>query len=255
MAYERPRPKVKLNKEQRLALLDEYYQHYRKIAKENPALLNQKLESSAFRELLQQVGELLVSRSGELARRAGRIRDFLEQNAPPGRMRELLPDEFRAFCLALNALKVWVTAEQQAADRFLFGGNARDEFLEAAPSCLISGDVLGRGGTDLHHPVRDGRPPVPLTKRAHAHLEKQLPAASDDSVGGKLRALREQTGRSWINLRLGCKELLGERVRHSTTKVGASSRSFARSAMRVTGLSCQGILDWLDQNQLGDGGD
>jgi hypothetical protein len=116
---------------------------------------------------------LLYQKASTLASHPSLLREFLEENPLPRSLRGRLPDDFRAFCLALNALKQWVSAEQLATDRYLLGALARPECLAAADRCLVSSVPLTEGDTQLHHPVRDGRPPVPVNKRAHARMEGQ----------------------------------------------------------------------------------
>jgi hypothetical protein len=111
MAYIRPQPASKLNKAQRQVVLRDYYEEYRRSVEGDPDLLNRKLPRDAFAELLDQVGELALHEAGALASQAGPVRQFLDDNPLPPSLQGRLPDEFRAFCLALNALKQWLTAE------------------------------------------------------------------------------------------------------------------------------------------------
>jgi len=45
--------------------------------------------------------------------------------------------------------------------------------------------------------------------------------------------------------------LEGEEAGQSTPAVLASSKTFARKAKEVTGLSYQALVEWLDQRDLG----
>jgi len=63
--------------------------------------------------------------------------------------------------------------------------------------------------------------------------------------------IRAQNGRSFINLRRGCLNLMGVSIVHGTEKVGASSRTFARKASEATGLSYAAIIALLDKYSLG----
>jgi len=72
-----------------------------------------------------------------------------------------------------------VAAEQSATDRYLFGGASRKLCRAAADSCLVSGDHLGPD-CELHHPVRDGRPAIPLSKHGHGLIEGQISSEGDD---------------------------------------------------------------------------
>ena len=178
MSYSRPKSLAKpLRLVERRALLKEYFEHYTSLAKNDPTALNQKLSRKAFAPLLDAIGALLVRDSAALATTPGPLREFLDKNPLPQMLTDKLPDDFRAFCLALNALKQWVAAEQAATDRYLLGGTARTECRAVAKSCVLSAEQLTLDTTDLHHPVRDGRPPIPLSKKAHAGLEGQLSTA------------------------------------------------------------------------------
>jgi hypothetical protein len=247
MPFDRPKPAFKLGKADRQALVKDYFAHYRQIAEQDAAGLNPKLPRAVFQDLLGEIGAILLAKSRELADQPGPLRNFLVHNQLPGRLSEFLPDDFRAFCLALNALKQWVAKEQAATDRYLLGGRARTECREAATTCIVTGEPLTPDRTELHHPVRDGRPPIPLSKQGHAALEKQGPSAGGDSIRSKLFAIKRQSNRSWVHLRRGCLDLLGQNVNHSTPKVGASSRAFAKKASLLTELGYQELLALLDE--------
>jgi hypothetical protein len=252
LRYERPKSSVSLKKMDRENLLRENFEHYQTISLGEPALLNQKLPRDVFKELLDLLGGVLLRETRDLSVKPGPVRDFLELNKLPQSLTQLLPPEFRVFCLALNALKQWVSAEQQATDRFLFGGNARNELRTVTGSCVVTGKSLN-GDCELHHPVRDGRPPIPLCNEAHDTIEQQKSKINDSSDPNLviISKIRSKNNNSWKNLRRGCLELIGEKVRHSTTAVGAGSRAFARKASNETGLSFTQIVDLLDSHDLG----
>lgn len=251
MKYVRPQAASKLTKQERQHLLQHYYQEYRAWAEREPSALNRKLPRDACTSLLDTVGELILNEAATLTLHPSPVRQFLEANPLPPSLHGRLPDEFRAFCLILNALKQWVAAEQLATDRYLLGGTARKDCRAAADRCVASSEPLEQGDIELHHPVRDGRPPVPLTKSAHAYLEGQSEGTKGDSTREELRQLKREGNRSWVNLRRGCQDLLGRTVQHGNSKVAASSRTFARQAAQRTGMSFEEILDWLDRNGLG----
>lgn len=121
MAYERPINRLKLSKQEKLDLLEDYIQHYRQLIATNKAVLNQKVPRQSFADVLDRVGEILLTESAKLATSTGPMRAFLEDNPLPRSMEKSLPDHFRVFCLALNSLKQWVAAEQAATDRCLAG--------------------------------------------------------------------------------------------------------------------------------------
>jgi hypothetical protein len=211
--------------------------------------LNRKLDREAFSALLDEIGGRLLDSARELANQPGPVREFLDKNPVPAPLSTHLPDEFRVFCLALNALKVWVAAEQAATDRYLLGSQPRKECRAVAKTCIVTGAPLLPGEIELHHPVRDGRPPIPLSREGHAQIENQTVAEENDgSVRSKLTALKKAGARSWVQLRRGCLDLSGKGTAHSTAKTGAGARTFARKAHEITGLNYQEILHWMDKN-------
>lgn len=245
MPYSRPRSAVKLSKDERAELLRAYVAHYCELAQTSPALLNQKIARGAFAPLLDRIGQLLLEEAQRAAVEAGPVRDFLDANPLPGKWSELLPDEFRAFCLAVNALKQWTVAESAATDRYILGGNARSELRAAVDTCLVTSDPLGPDA-ELHHPVRDGRPPLLLSKAGHSRIEGQDVSTDDDARAAALVAFRMERNRSWALLRRGCLDLLGREVSHGTAKRASSARSFAKAAAERSGMSLDEILVWLD---------
>lgn len=251
MEYQRPRSSDKLSKSDRASLLALYNEFYGNIAKTNPDALNSKLPREVFEELLNRIGDLLLQESVKVAAQPGPVHEFLVSNPLPPGLAERLPDDFRAFCLALNALKQWVAAEQSATDRYLFGASARAEYRSAAKNCLVSGADLTES-LELHHPVRDGRPPIPLSKQAHARIEGQSSSHGlGDPTTEALLELRRARNLSWAHLKRGCTDLLGHPTEHSTPGMGASARAFARKASIVTGLDFAHLLEWLDERHLG----
>jgi hypothetical protein len=172
MPYVRPANNRPLSKQEKLRLLTEYAAHYRDAVLNDATALNRKIPREAFTDLLDRVGMLLVDESARLATASGPVREFLGANPLPKGMAPLLPDSFRAFCLALNSLKQWVAKEQAATDRYLLGGVSRQLCRDAAAACLVPGEALGTDA-ELHHPVRDGRPPVLISKAGHNRIEGQ----------------------------------------------------------------------------------
>ena len=232
-------------------MLKDYFAYYKEEWHKDPSpsALNRKLPREAFRELLDAIGCTLRSKADELANQPGTIRQFLDDNPLPERLSTHLPVEFRVFCLALNALKVWVSAEQAATDRYLLGGRARQECREAADRCIVTGEpLMSKDDVELHHPVRDGRPPIPLSQKGHDLVEKQAAVERDDSILSKLFTLRKKGNHSWAQLRRGCLEHLGKNTAHETQKVDARSMSFAHEASRITGKNYEELLQWLDEN-------
>lgn len=247
MAYARSENQKPLSKPEKVSLMRDYIDHYRRLAQVDPAVLNVKVPRDAFEGLLDRVGELLVEESRRLASTPGAVSAFLAENPLPAGMSGLLPDDFRAFCLVLNSLKQWLAKEQLATDRYLLGGVSRTVCRQAAMTCLVTGEPLGPD-VELHHPVRDGRPPLPLSKAGHAAIEQQVAVAVDGGLGQALLALRRESNRSWAHLRRGCLDLLGRPASSTVTKASqANARSFARAAQAATGASFEEILAWLDE--------
>jgi hypothetical protein len=249
MPYERPSIKARLSKTEKLDLLREYIEHYRALAATDPKVLNRKVPREAFDDLLNALGANLLAESARLAFADGPVRTFLADNPLTPSLAERLPDEFRVFCLALNALKQWVAAEQAAADRYVLGGVARDLCREATDRCLVSGELLGLD-CELHHPVRDGRPPIPLSKRGHSSIEGQVSLEGTDPTERALLTLRRDSNRSWALLRRGCLDLLGKPVPWPSKSSAAGARAFARKAHAVTSLGYEQIVEWLNKRGL-----
>jgi len=179
MSYQRRNPGVRHPKKEREVILREYWEFYRKESEVDPSVLNRKLPREVFADLLDEVGTLLVERATKLSSQPGPVRQFLDENPIPPSLESQLPDDFRVFCLALNALKQWVASEQTATDRFFLGGRARQECRAVSDVCLVTGEPFA-GKVQLHHLVRDGRPPLPLSTKGHSKLEKQEPRQNDD---------------------------------------------------------------------------
>lgn len=184
MAYIRPQPKQRISKEERKQLLQEYYLHYKELIHDQGIeALNLKIPREVFSSVLDEVGVLLQERAAQLLSENEAVRQFLEKTPVPPSMASQLPEDFRVFALLLNALKQWVSAESAATDRFLLGGNARKECREVTNICLVTGKEIGDDG-ELHHPVRDGRPPIFLSREGHNIIEYGQKKRGGVSTGG-----------------------------------------------------------------------
>ena len=118
------------------------------------------------------------------------------------------------------------------------------------------GDMFGywcRLGQDseLHHPVRDGRPPILLSKKGHALIEDQLASVGDDPIGRVLWALKRERNRSWLQLRRGCLDWLGQPVPWPSNASAAGARGFAKKAAIAAAVGYEQILEWMDNKGLG----
>ena len=249
MPYERPKNMLPLSSDQKRSVLTEYYEYYRALYEKNRKALNAKLPRREFDDLLNELGEMLLAKSRHLALTEGPVKAYLDDYPLPPAIAERLPPDFRVFCLALNAIKQWVAAEQAATDRYLLGGTSRELCRKAADSCLVSGEILGPD-CELHHPIRDGRPAIPLSRSGHASIEHQIASVGDDPIGKALLKLRREGSRSWAQLRRGCLDLIGQPEPAPSKRGAANDRAFARKAAAAANVSYQRILEWLDSNGL-----
>ncbi|UOG90713.1 MAG: hypothetical protein L3K52_10920 [Candidatus Thiothrix sulfatifontis] len=251
MAYTRPKSDIKLSPDEKRELLQEYFDYYQKVALSNPELLNSKLPRDAFDDLLNDIGELILTKSKKLSSKEGQVSSFLSNNPLPQKLEQYLPKEFRAYCLALNSLKQWLSAEQAATDRYIFGGTARQQYKQLTKNCLISGISADEFNIELHHPVRDGRPPIPLAKEIHEKIEEQTPTTKEkDKIMEIIYPIKKEGGRSWIMLKLGCELLLDIASTTKSKNIQASSKTFARKASKATNLSYQELLNWIKTKEL-----
>jgi len=250
-AYGRPRNESPLSKDEKLRLLKQYFEHYRSRAATDRSVLNQKLPREAFNDLLNSLGEMLLTKSKDLASIEGPVGTFLDNNQLPEAIDQRLPREFRVFCLALNAIKQWVAAEQSATDRYLLGGDARKLWREVADfdSCFVTGEKVG-SDCELHHPVRDGRPAIPLSKHGHDLIEGQFSSEGDDPIEQALSGLRRKGNRSWAQLRRGCLDCIGRPEPRSSKRGTANDRAFASKAAAAANISYEDILEWLKRKGL-----
>lgn len=244
-----------LSPEEKVNLLKEYIEYYEELAKEGRfELLNQKLPRNAVSDILDTIGCLLKTESQKLAQTSDEVKAFLNANPLPGRMAELLPEDFRVFVLILNSLKQWVMAESAYCDRYLMGGTVRKNCRKAIDHCLVTGEPLD-GTIELHHPVRDGRPPIPLSKKGHSLIEGQVAIEADESFDGenagdetewdKLKRIRKQQNQSWAQLREGLMA-----IKTGSTVFRPNAKSFANKAIRVLTVSPEYILTLMDEHDV-----
>lgn len=251
MTYIRPKSKFKLTPEEKESLIQEYFDFYKKLTIQNPDLINSKIPRSAFDDLLNEIGELIINKSETFANSDNEASRFLKENPLPEHLEKYLPKNFRIFCLALNALKQWLSAEQAATDRYILGGTARFQCKSLAKSCLVSGKPAENCIIELHHPVRDGRPPIPIAKEVHAEIEEQNSTAGEEDETKKiLYPIKREGHRSWVMLKLGCELLLGTANITKSKPVQSSSKTFARKASEATNLNYQELLNWIEVNKL-----
>lgn len=253
MPYIRPINPNPVSPDEKQKLISEHVAYYEKIAQHatehgNFSALNAKLPKVAAEAFLDEVGSLLIQAAAKAAK-AGEVRDFLENNPLPASVKRHLPDDFRAFCLLLNSLKQWVSAESLATDRYLLGGTVRKKLKDAVSTCMVTGTTLEK--VELHHAVRDGRPPIPLSPEGHVLVEECNLFAPQEPHMMALKALRAKKSWSWKMLRDGCHSQLGKEVKTRSKNSLASARSHANKAKELTGLSFELLLEHLDESGLG----
>ena len=245
-AYERYNSRTP-SKDVRTQLLQEYFRFCEEQYKAKPESLNRKVPRAVFEEFLGEIGGRLQLEARRLAEAVGPVGKFLDDTPLPDSLQERLPREFRTFCLILNALKQWIAAEQNATDRYLLGGGSGAECRAVAEHCLVTGKQFDGEKPELHHPVRDGRPPIPLSEEGHDQIEGQ--STSDDPIRTAIQRIKKT--RSWVMLRRGCLDHLGREVSHRDDEAKARARSFANRACEATGKSHEELLAWLVENELG----
>lgn len=251
MNYTRPKSDHKLSPDEKRVLLQEYFDYYHEVSITNPKRLNSKLPRSAFDDLLNEIGGLILEKVKILAFSENEVAQFLKDNPLPKHLEEYLPDEFRVYSLALNSLKQWLSAEQAATDRYIFGGTVRDQCKKLGNKCLVSGISADECTIELHHPVRDGRPPIPLAKDVHSKIENpDFVKREQDKVMKIIRPIRLAGHRSWVMLKLGCELLLDIANTNKSKNVQSSSKTFAKKSSEATGLSYKKLLCWIEENNL-----
>ena len=251
MTYRRYKSESTFSKEEKVELMAEYVNFYEDlISDQGVDALNVKIPREVFSDTLDAIGALLNEQAHVLAYDDGEVRDFLRNNPLPPHMQELLPDEFRAFCLLLNALKQWVSAESAATDRFLLGGTARQTCRAAVDRCIVTGEDLGEK-PELHHPMRDGRPPILLSKKGHDFIEQKSQKNSFADVDDKdglwhvIKQLRAKKHMSWVQLREGCNVIIT-----GSDDYRSGAKSFANTVIKETGLSANDLIERLDKRGL-----
>ncbi len=249
MAYKRYKSEIALSKPEKVNLMSEYINYYGHLINEQGLdILNVKIPRDVFAIILDEIGGVLNQKAIEMASEDGPVKEFLEANPLPLHMKELLPDDFRVFSLLLNALKQWVSAESQSTDRYLLGGTARATCRDAVNKCIVTGEELGEN-SELHHPLRDGRPPILLSKKGHNLVEQNNQTNSyansdDDSnndVWNTVKQIRTKKNQSWAQLKEGCNAILT-----GSNNYRPGAKSFANVVIRDTGLSASDILEMLE---------
>jgi len=251
MNYKRFINEKALTKAEKVKLLEEYNNYYKdKLQNEGLDSLNIKIPRNVFEDILDKIGCLMIEESKQLSKKPI-VKSFLDENKLPLHMKELLPDDFRTFSLLLNALKQWISAESAATDRYLLGGTARETCRNAITKCIVTDEILGVD-SELHHPMRDGRPPILLSKKGHTIVERNNQNKSGNIENGdsnelweKIKILRTEKHMSWIQLREGCNAILTE-----SNNYRPGAKSFANTIIRETQLDATEIIELLDLMNL-----
>jgi hypothetical protein len=240
--YKRFENKNKLDKSQKIKLLEEYTKYYENIKiSQGIEKLNIKIPRELFDDIIEKIGTILVEKSNDLSKN-GTVKDFLDNNPLPKNMEKLLPDEFRTFCLILNALKQWVSKEQAATDRYLLGGTARKTLKEAAKICIITNEILIENA-ELHHPLRDGRPPILISKKGHNLIENHqsiFDGINGDTIWEKMKFLKKEKHGSWKLLYEGCNAILVPCKNYRP-----NAKTFANTIIHETKLNAKEIINKL----------
>jgi hypothetical protein len=256
MSFEPPKPAAKLTPNEKDEFLAAYLAYYADAAKTNPTELRRKIPRSVFQPLLDQIGEVVAGMAKEIADKnvpsehGKKVRQFLVENPIPGEIGKHLTSEMRAYAVLIRALHQWVVSQSLAIDRWIIAGDARKTLRLSSPKCIVTGDSFGQNTIELHHPMRDGRPPLPVSRKGHQVADDVF--APEDELGKALVSTRRKCRRSWRLIWQGCLVELGEPVdfseygRNREKSAGTAARWFARE----TKLSFSEIKAWIDENEL-----
>jgi hypothetical protein len=246
MTYRRHKSGVALSKIDKVGLMSEYVAYCQGLVGEDRlGALDVKIPREVFAPLLDQIGTLLNEQATAQSKE-GPVNEFLDANPLPPHTQGMRPDDFRALPPMLNTLKQWVLAESATTDRYLLGAAARQTCRVASTRCIVTEEELGEGAK-IHHPLRDGRPPILLSKRGHDCVEQaqQMGAEQadmpDDSTWSRVCVLKKERRVSWVQLREGCGAVSCE---SGTSRAGA--RSFANAVIRETRLTASDVMAMLD---------
>jgi hypothetical protein len=187
---------------------------------------------------VQFVNELTMK---ALSQANGSLTSFLRENPWPSEMMDddlFLSEQDRAKVVVLNAVKQWLSKEALWLDMIFTGGRFREKLRElcAERNCRTCQRPFSQLKIELHHTVRDGRPPVPICSECHQTLENQSPV--DQPPISDVKRIRASRNASWKNLLKATKSLQG--LPHdpfSTPNVENASKSIVRLIVRETKLS------------------
>ena len=155
------------------------------------------MRRGAFTELLDRVGTVLIKESAKLAKSEGPVRKFLKANpTSPGngtpyspRLSRVLPCAQRGLSSGWPPSKRPPTATSSAVSHAIsvlrWGKRARSQENRSGANAV------------LHHPVRDGRPPIALSKVGHWSIEEQVVANAERQVRTRAAGDPGRAARFW----------------------------------------------------------
>jgi hypothetical protein len=258
MAFEPPKPAAKIPPDEKDRYLDPYFAYYAEVAQKNPKELRLKIPRAVLQPYLDVIGSNLhdlakgIANSSDTSNPANEIRTFLKDHPIPGEIGKHLTGEMRSYALLIRALLNWCVGQSLFIDRWVISGNARKTLRSRSATCIVTGNPLKQGEVELHHPARDGRPPIPVSKKGHKIADDVFDP--QDPLGKRLVELRRQRQYSWKLIWQGCLVELDQPVDLSEYGAGRekTSATAARWFARQTELPVQEILNWIESNELVD---
>jgi len=182
MPFIPPKPSSKIPVAEKEEALKAYIEFYREAAKKNPEMLRVKLKRSHLQPFLDEIGEHVARLAKEIgdvkppaSAHALAVRKFLEDHTVPGVMGKYLTLELRAYALLVHGLLQWAVGQSLAADRWVISGNARDALRACTDRCVVTDEPFGTDPVELHHPGRDGRPPIPVSEKRGVRRRRWRP--------------------------------------------------------------------------------
>lgn len=259
MPFEPPKPTSKISPTEKQKVLTEYIEHYRGLAQTHPDLLRIKLRRSQIQPFLDEIGEHVLRLAKQIGTEAGAatehgqaVRQFLESNPIPGTVGQFLTMELRAYALLVHGLHQWAVGQSLATDRWVISGNARHALRSSTDRCVVTNEPFGEEPIELHHPARDGRPPIPVSKKGHKIADEVFDP--QDPQGRLFVAVKKKLRFSWRSIWQGCRVSLDLPVSFEAhanpdgrrTAAVARARRFARE----TAAPMEGVLEWIEENDL-----
>lgn len=259
MPFTPPKPSSKVPVADKEKALKAYIEFYREAARRNPESLRVKLKRSHLQPFLDEIGEHVAGLAKQIGDVKGpesehgrAVQQFLEDNPIPGDIGKYLNLELRAYAILVHGLHQWAVGQSLATDRWVISGNARDTFRACTDRCVVTDEPFGTEEIELHHPARDGRPPIPVSAKGHKIADDVFDP--QDPKGKMLVALKKRLRYAWSVIWQGCKIELGQPVDLNSYKnpkgrksaVVARARQFSKEAS----TSFEDIRRWIEENEL-----